>query len=271
MKNCPSKARCGPTTCPPLRTSQLVAMKIAKPKSRPTTTPCTRAFRYRSWTRTASCRAACRLSSAMTAALRGRQQQRPGELPPGARALLGAYHEQHRGVPQEPEAPAADEASEKTVGQSEQAAAHGDAIAREVLAEERQGRADGVPALRHEEEGRRQQNRAGDRPDGESERHRVDLLERLGERSLKRGLRRRVARLLDDLLVVLPIGVDVPEVVAFAVEQVANRQQPRQHGVVLVVVTVQSVAADGLEVIQPIDEGPPHGEVLAVAAAVDRV
>jgi len=63
-----------------------------------------------------------------------------------------------------------------------------------------------------------------------------------------------------NLLVVLLVGVDTPQVVLLAESQVADGQHPRQHRVILVVVPVQPVAADGLAVLQPVDELSHHAQ-----------
>src|SRR5262245_59466711 len=123
MKNWPSRARCGPTTGPPLMTSQLVAMKTTSP----VTIPCTTALRRRAWARTTSYRGLG--VSAM--AFRGLEifEETPQRQAFGA-ALGDGQVEEDGGVPQEREGPAQHEPGEHSVAEAQHAAGPGDAIAR---------------------------------------------------------------------------------------------------------------------------------------------
>ena len=76
-----------------------------------------------------------------------------------------------------------------------------------------------------------------------------------GKISVIRPSRAAAASSVDShLLVVLLLGVDAPEVVPLAVGEVADGEEAGEHRVVLVVVAVQPVPADGLEVLEPVHE-----------------
>ena len=70
---------------------------------------------------------------------------------------------------------------------------------------------------------------------------------------------------------VLLLGVDAPEIILLTEQEVPSGQQARQHGVVLVVVAVQPIAADGLEVLEPVNERANGSQAIAVAGVVDRI
>jgi hypothetical protein len=67
------------------------------------------------------------------------------------------------------------------------------------------------------------------------------------------------------LLVVLLVRVDLPDVVVLAGDVVTGGQNAGEHRMVLVVVPVQTVPADGLEILQPSQEGADGVERLAVS------
>ena len=49
-------------------------------------------------------------------------------------------------------------------------------------------------------------------------------------------------------LMVLGVDIDTPEIVLFAVHEISDRQHGCQHGMVLIIVPMQSIPADGLKV-----------------------
>ena len=81
----------------------------------------------------------------------------------------------------------------------------------------------------------------------------------------------RLLSRLANLFVVFLVDVDIPEVVRLSQSQVASGVKPGEHGMILVIVTVQSVAADGLNVIHSGDEILNGREAIPVVGVVDRI
>src|SRR6059036_4047844 len=254
MKNWPRRPRWGPTTGPPFRTSQSVMMKIPRPPSSPVTIP---------WT--AAPTRSNRVMTISSTPLPSFDTLRPGRLHVVEHApqelLLGApvgdrEVQCQRLVPRERERPPDDEAGGQTVDEPEEAPGHADAIPGEVLSHELQVARENVPSAERVGHRRQEQRGSGHAPEREAEGHAVELVEHSRERVLD-ALRRpfRIHAVLDLLLVFL-VHVDRPQVVVLSEDDVANGQHAGQHGVVLVVVAVQPVAADGLEVLQAGHETP---------------
>jgi len=93
--------------------------------------------------------------------------------------------------------------------------------------------------------------------------------ERLHFRRLGSGAIRMLVR--DVGLVVDALGVHFPDVVVRAGEQVVDRAHRRQHRVVGVVVAMQPVAADLLQVLDPVEPAPNRRNAFRVVGVVDRV
>src|SRR5262245_57033301 len=138
MKNWPSRERWGPTTCPPLSTSQLVPTKSAMPASNPTTMARRTAFTRRT---RVSIRCSQSASEFVMAAPWGRfskdvleklsQRDQP-------RALLHEADVYHvRQIAHLGEDPAGEEARQPAVGQAEERPNGRHAEAREELTKER--------------------------------------------------------------------------------------------------------------------------------------
>src|SRR4030095_15948827 len=277
MKNLARRPRWGPTTGPPLSTSQLVATKITSPPRRPVTRPCTMAFSRMIRVRTTYSR---RLSPGPMAARPAVGTGR-GAAPGRSEVLKELSHEvslgpalacrqvhEHGGIAKEGRRPAPNETDDDAVEQPDHAARRAHHVPGEVLAQQRQAGADDVASLGDENQ-RAQQERE---PAGESERDpegdAVELAERLPRRVFQ-ALGRESC--LADLLVVLRFSVDAPQVVALAEHGVADGEHAGEHRVILVVVAMQSVAPNRLKILEPVEELADHSEVLAVPGVVDRV
>src|SRR5215475_8681761 len=129
MKYCPSSARCGPTTGPPLSTSQLVAMNSASPARSPVTTPAIAAFRRTTRTSTRVSRS---FESVVMHRLLDELEEPLQEVPLGAAPQEGQREEQ-REVADHREAPARQEAAEDTVGKADDAAGGGHGVTGQEL------------------------------------------------------------------------------------------------------------------------------------------
>src|SRR5215475_2796598 len=125
MKYCPSSARCGPTTGPPLSTSQLVATNSASPARSPVTTPAIAAFRRTTRTSTSVSRS---FESLAMHGLLDELEEPLQEVPLGAAPQEGQRQEQ-REVADHREAPARQESAEGAVGEADEAAGSGHGIA----------------------------------------------------------------------------------------------------------------------------------------------
>src|SRR5690349_18069497 len=215
MKNCPRSARCGPTTGPPLRTSQRVATKRTSPPTRPSTMPCTVAL-------SRTIRATRRLSIVRGSSIPISIGRVLDELEEAAQqAALDAparqrHVEEEGRVPEEREAPPDHAAHEGAVQQPHQRPRRRHSVAGEILAEQAEGGPDHRPALDDERHGREEERQAGRGADRARERDAVQAREELGDV--------RLEDLLGDLLVVLGLGVDLPEVVPLVEDQVPDRE-----------------------------------------------
>src|SRR5215211_7695895 len=94
------------------------------------------------------------------------------------------------------------------------------------------------------------------------------LLHRLGLRRLDIGL---LVLVVLALLVVHRLGVDGPDVVVVAVHEVVHGAHGREHGVVRVVVAVQSVPPHLDVVVEAVEPGADRRDALVVLGVVHRV
>src|SRR5678815_4359850 len=177
MKYWPSSARCGPTTGPPLRTSQLVAANNTSPARSPVTTPAIAAFRRTTRTST---RASRSFVSVAMRRLLDEFEESLQELSLGAAPQEGQREEQGQ-VADHREAPARQEAAERAVDETDHGAGGGDGVAGQELREQAERRSHHGSALPHEDEGREAQQRPGHQPGRRTERHSVHAGEDLGD------------------------------------------------------------------------------------------
>src|SRR6267378_3452427 len=251
-------------------TNQFVAMKIPRPVTVPVTTPWTVAFSRMS--RVSTRFSSAFLSFVIRSAPLDELEKSPEEI--DVRATAEHRHpEEEAGISQEREAPAAHETDDEAIGESHDGAGPGYFVAGEVLAKQAQGGADEGAASQHHEERRQRKHKPGGGADREPEGDAVELDEDLGQPKLEdsREVFGRDIGAHQELLVVLLLGVDAPQIVLLIEQEIPGRQHPGQHGMVLVVVAMQPVAADGLQVFEPIDERPNGGQAIAVAGIVDRI
>lgn len=81
----------------------------------------------------------------------------------------------------------------------------------------------------------------------------------------------RLARRGRHFFKIIFLRIDLPEVVFLAVKGVFDRQQAGQHGVVLIVVAVEAVAADCLKIFKPVEVALDRFQVALVGAVIDGV
>jgi hypothetical protein len=74
-----------------------------------------------------------------------------------------------------------------------------------------------------------------------------------------------------DFLMILGIGVHTPEIVLFAVHKISNSQYGRQHGMVLIVVPMQSISADGLKISHRGKKGTNRVQCVTIRRVIHRV
>src|SRR5439155_9896502 len=191
--------------------NQFVATKIARPAMSPVTTPWTVAFSRISRVNT-------RLSSALLSSgigrLLGELEESPEEMEVGA-APEQRHPDEQAGVSQEGEAPAAGEAGDEAIGQPQEGAGPGHLVAWEVLAEQGQEGVGERAAPEHDEERRQEEHKPADGADREPEGDAVELDEDLGQPGLEdpRELLGSSVGLAGELLVILLLGVDVPDII----------------------------------------------------------
>src|SRR5215831_16367235 len=180
--------------------------------------------------------------------------------------------EKQRNISETGKAPAANEASEKTVDQTKYTAPYGHVVvAREILTEQLQGEAvDPTPPNREGERHEKQQA-SGCGPERQAQGYPVELRERQGQHLLQHlrhvlslALRDRVAA----LFVVLLVSVNAPYIVLLSEDKVADGQHPGEHSMVLIIIPVQPIAPDRLEVFQAIGKPPHYSQVFTVARVV---
>src|SRR5437867_939644 len=261
MKNWPSSARCGPTTRPPFRMSQLVATNRASPAMRPVTKPTITAFSRTTRTRT---RSVSFFASRAMGALLDELEEAFEQMELRAAAQDG-QREEERDVAEEGERPPGEETDAEPVDETEHATPWSWRISRQELAEKVEIRPDHQASLEHEDHGGEEEEQPAHRAGGDAEGHAVDPGEDLGD-PLVHFVRPRL-----DLLVILLVRVHAPEIVVLVLQEISHGKESGEHGVILVVVPVQAVPADGLEILESVHELPHQIQGVAIASVIDRV
>lgn len=142
-------------------------------------------------------------------------------------------------------------------------------VAGEILDEEGQAWPTDLAALQDQDKSGQQEPEPAGEAQGDPEGDAVELRERAFQ-SFRQALGRERS-LFVDRLVIFPLGVHTPQVVALAEHRVPDGEQSGEHRVILVVVPMQSVPSDGLKILEGSEESPNDAEVLTIARIVDRV
>src|SRR5262249_31914453 len=135
------------------------------------------------------------------------------ELSPAAQH---GERQQQGDVAERREAPPAREPRREAIDEAEEAAARRDVIARKELAEEAEMRADHCASLDQEDQGGEREQHARDGSGGGAEGDSVDPREDGGDAPLHGGQHVGLRHLDADDLVVLRVGVHLPQIVALA-------------------------------------------------------
>src|SRR5262245_12340327 len=146
MKNWFSSERCGPTTRPPFRTSQFVAMKMTPPVSRPNTRPCTTALSRSTRVKTIS--SSLSLVATTTSPLEVLEETL--EDLAFSPVLARREVQEERGVAQRCHEPSSGEAHGEAIQETENGPLRGHGVAWQILAQQTEPGPDDVARLQHE-------------------------------------------------------------------------------------------------------------------------
>src|SRR5438034_2413223 len=241
--------------------SQLVATNTASPAMRPVTKPTITAFSRTTRTRI---RSSSFFASRAMGALLDELEEAFEQMELGA-APQDGQREEERNIAEEGERPPSEESDPEPIEEAEHAARRRHRISRQELAEESEIGPDHQASLEHEDHGGEEEGPPAHRAGGHAEGHAVDPGEDLGD-PLVHFLRPRL-----DFLVILLLRVHAPQIVMLVLQEISHGEEAGQHGVVLVVVPMQAVPADGLEILEPVHELPHQGQGVAVAGVIHGI
>src|SRR5215831_3212662 len=67
------------------------------------------------------------------------------------------------------------------------------------------------------------------------------------------------------------VGIDLPKVMFFSIDQVANSKHSCEHRMILVIVAMEPIAPDRLIVFEAANEIPHSRQVITVIGIIDRI